>query len=228
MRKHVAVFAVAAAVLALVAGPVTSHAGDATIYAVHGIPGVPVDLAVDGECVAENVMFGDQVGPVQYSPGAHVVRLSAANPMAPCTGPVFAEAPVFVMDDENVTVVIYLDAMGSPTASKFENDFSRPDPGTARVIAHHCAAAPAVDISVNRDIDDPFKPKVSDLSNGEQVTEQFKPGVWFVSIAQAGTFDPVIGPTKVQLRPFTVHRLYAVGSVLDGSLTVLHFEYDAK
>ncbi|MBN1460559.1 MAG: DUF4397 domain-containing protein [Armatimonadetes bacterium] len=228
MRRLVGVSAAALAALALVGGPVASYAGDATAYVVHGIPNVPVDVAVDGACAIENFMFGGQVGPIGLSPGNHTIRISLANPMDPCTGTVVLEAPIPFMADENVTLIAYLNGMGAPTASKFENDFSRPDPGTARVIAHHCAAAPAADISVNRDMDEPFKPKVESLSNGEQVVEQFRPGEWYVSLAQAGTTDPVIGPVCVKLHPFTVHRLYAVGSALDGTLTVLHFEYDAK
>jgi hypothetical protein len=225
MREFSVVFAAVALVLAFVT---LCFAGDAAIYAVHGVPGVAVDVAVDGECVAESFMYGDQIGPVEYSPGTHIIRISLANPMDPCMGTVVLEAPVVVMDDEDVTVVAHLDVMGSPTASLFYNDFSRPDPGTARIIAHHCAAAPAIDISADRDMDAPFDPDVVGLSNGDQVTEYFRPGEWYVSVAPTGSTTPALGPTLVQARPFMVYRLFAVGSPFDGSLTLLNFEESAK
>ena len=63
------------------------------------------------------------------------------------------------------------------------------------------------------------------IANGEQVVEYFRPGAWSVAVAQAGTFEPVLGPVKVRLGVNAVHRLFAVGSPLDGSLTLLHFKH---
>jgi hypothetical protein len=228
MRRLGSVSMMVLVALAFVAVTSVSYAGDATIYAVHGIPDLAVDVSVDGECVAENVMYGDQVGPVMYAPGTYLVKVSAADPMDPCMGMVLAQAPLPVIADEDVTVVIHLDEMGAPTASKFYNELSRPDPGKARVIAHHCAAAPPVDIAVSRDMDVPFEPAIVGIANGEQVTEDYRPGEWYVSIAPTGTTDVVYGPTLVHLKPFMVYRVFAVGSPLDGSLTVFVFETDAR
>jgi hypothetical protein len=77
-------------------------------------------------------------------------------------------------------------------------------------------------------MDEPFVPAISGLSNGDQVTESYRPGDWYVSIAQMGSTDPAYGPTLVKVKPFKVYRLFAVGSAFDGSLTLLNFEYDAK
>jgi hypothetical protein len=225
MRKFSVVFAAVALVLTFVAA---SYAGDATVYVVHGIPDVDVDVAVDGLCAIPNFMFGDQVGPIELSPGIHQITISFADPMDPCGGTVVLDAPVPFMDDENVTVIAYLDGMGMPTAGKFDNDFSRPGPGQARIIAHHCAAAPAVDIFVSRDMDGLGDPAVVGLANGDQVMDYYRPGEWYVSIAPTGTTDIAFGPTLVKPKPFKVYRLFAVGSPLDGSLTLLDFEYDAK
>lgn len=225
MRGRTAVLTTAMAVAVLIAGAAASYAGDATVYVVHGIPNVPVDIAVDGACAIEGFMFGDQVGPISLSPGTHVIKISLADAMDPCAGGVVLEAPVPFMDDENATIIAYLSGMGTPTAGKFPNDFSRPDPGTARIIAHHCAAAPPADIAVSRSPTAAFEPTVAGIANGEQVVEYFRPGAWSVAVAQAGMYEPLLGPVKLRLAPHSIHRLFAVGSPLDGSLTLLHFEH---
>jgi hypothetical protein len=216
------------ALLVLALGTADSHAADATVYVVHGIPGVAVDVAVDGDCAVEGFEFADQVGPIALSPGIHTITVSLANPMEPCTGMVVLEAPVPFMDGESATIAAYLDEMGNPTAAKFSNDFSRPDPGMVRIIAHHCAAAPPVDIGVSRDRDAPFDPMVVGLANGDQVIEHFRPGEWYVSIAPTGTTDPVYGPTLVRVKPFTVYRLFAIVHPVSEEVYLLNFEYDAK
>ena len=58
MRRLGAASMVALVAFALIAMTSASYAGDATIYAVHGIPDLAVDVSVDGDCVAENVMYG--------------------------------------------------------------------------------------------------------------------------------------------------------------------------
>jgi hypothetical protein len=221
-------FSVLALVSVFMILPLSAVAGDATVFVVQGVPGVSVDVALDGECAIENLSFADHYGPMSLAPDSYAVTVSVANPMSPCGGMPVGSANFTFADDENATIVAYLSGTGTPTIEKFENDVSRPAPGTSRIIAHHCAAAPAADISVQRDMDAMFLPTVSDLMNGDQVVEEFRPGDWFVSIAPAGSTDPAIGPTEVKLRPFMVYMLYAVGSVMDGSLRLVYFDYNAK
>jgi hypothetical protein len=228
MKRLLSILALSLVSFTLLAGSVTAGAADATVYVVHGIPNVAVDVAVDGACAIENFVFGDQVGPIMLPAGDHTIRISLADEMDPCMGDVVLEATVPFVADESVTVIAYLDEAGAPTAGKFDNDFSRTDPGKARIIVHHTAAAPMVDIAVAREMDDMFEAAISDFANGDQVVTQLRPGEWYVSIAAAGTTDPVFGPTLVQFKPFTAYRIFAVGSLADGTFTLLPFVNDAK
>jgi hypothetical protein len=215
-------------VVTAMVGTVAPAFGDATVYVVHGIPNVPVDVAVDGGCAIEGFMFGDQVGPIMLPAGDRQITISLADEMNPCGGDVVLDVTVPFMDDENVTVIAYLDEMGAPTAGKFDNDFSETDPGTARIMLHHTAAAPMVDVAVNRDEDAMFSAAIEDFANGDQVVVPLRPGEWYVWLAPAGSTDPVFGPELVQFKPFTTYRVFAVGSIGDGSFQLLAFANDVK
>ena len=63
MKKFMSIVALPLVVLAMMVGSVVSAYADATVYVVHGIPDVDVDIAVNGDCLLPNFMFGDQAGP---------------------------------------------------------------------------------------------------------------------------------------------------------------------
>jgi hypothetical protein len=228
MKRFMSIAALPLVVLAMTVGSVVSAYADATVYVVHGIPDVPVDIAVNGDCTLENFMFGDQAGPLMLPAGDYQITISLANEMDPCMGDVVLDVTVPFMDGENVTVIAYLDEMGDPTAGKFMNDFSRTDPGTARIMLHHTAAAPMVDVAVNRDMDAMFSAAIEDFANGDQVVTSLRPGEWYVWLAAAGSTDPAFGPQLVQFKPFTTFRVYAVGSLAAGNLQLLAFADSAK
>ena len=227
MKRFMAI-AVLPIIAATILGSVVPAFADATVYVVHGIPDVPVDIAVDGGCALENFMFGDQAGPLSLSAGDHQITISLANMMDPCDGDVVLDVSVPFMDGENVTVIAYLDGMGNPTAGKFDNDFSRTDPGTARIMLHHTAAAPVVDVAVNREMDAMFSPAIEGFANGDQVVTSLRPGEWYVWLAAAGSTDPAFGPQLVKFKPFTAYRVFAVGSLAAGTLQLLAFADKAK
>ena len=227
MKRFMAI-AILPIIAATMIGSVVPAFADATVYVVHGIPDVPVDIAVDGGCALENFLFGDQAGPLSLPAGDHQITISLANMADPCNGDVVLDVSVPFVDGENVTVIAYLDEMGNPTAGKFANDFSRPDPGTARIILHHTAAAPVVDAAIDRDMDAMFSPAIEDFGNGDQIVTSLRPGEWYVWLAAAGSTDPAFGPQLVKFKPFMVYRVYAVGSLTAGNLQLLPFADSAK
>jgi len=227
MKSFMAI-AILPIIAATMIGSVVPAFADATVYVVHGIPDVPVDIAVDGGCALENFLFGDQAGPLSLPAGDHQITISLANMADPCNGDVVLDVSVPFVDGENVTVIAYLDDMGNPTAGKFANDFSRTDPGTARIILHHTAAAPVVDAAIDRDMDAMFSPAIEGFANGDQVVTSLRPGEWYVWLAAAGSTDPAFGPQLVKFKPFTVYRVYAVGSLSAGNLQLLPFADSAK
>ncbi|MFZ1946840.1 MAG: DUF4397 domain-containing protein [bacterium] len=170
--------------------------------------------------------FGDIAGPLSLPEGTYNIKVRPANAMTPCSETPVIDVNVPFVAGENVTIVAHLDAMGNPTASKFDNDFSPTGRGKARLIVHHTAYAPMVDIKVSRDGEKAPALMIEDFSNGDQTAAETRPGEWYVSIMPAGSTSPVFGPVLVELKPFTAYRIYAVGDVGGGTFTLLVFPYE--
>jgi len=204
----------------------------ASVYVVHGIPGAdvglpagaPVDVSVNGACFLPGFSFGRIEGPVSLPAGDYTVAISPANAGAPCSNPaVIGPVTVPLGAGEDATLIAHLTDTGVPTASKFRNDLSATGRGRSRVLVHHAAAAPGVDVTVSRNFRNPVAPSltVPDFANGDQAVAPVKAGQWQVAIAPAGTAAPVFGPAGLGLHPFSAYLVYAVGSVSSGSFTLL-------
>lgn len=237
------------AALAIATGTASAAA---TAYVVHGIPGadlgldaeLPVDINVSGVgCAIQDFRFGDRVGPIELPAGSYDITVSLADPMMPCDGTAVIELlGVELTDGVNGTVVAHRTFDGSPgpgdvlgvgiTASIFANDFSFVRPGTARLIAHHTALAPTVDVVVRRDYDDMSSPGVTvtgfnnPTSTDEvllsQIGADFRPGEWDVALELGGA--PVFGPDTVKLRNRSATYVYAVGVFPDSFQYLVYVE----
>jgi hypothetical protein len=228
--KRVTLSLAAAGLVALSAS--TAAAQNAKVYAIHGIPGgdigaapaLPVDISVNGGCALTNFQFGQIRGPLSLPAGNYTFEIKLAMPGAPCTGPTaIGPAVIPFSAGETATVIAHLTEAGVATASKFANDVSRTGAGRARLVAHHTAAAPAVDVFVSRDLYDPTAPTVSvpGFTNGQQAAAPVQPGEWQAALKLAGTNTIALGPATLRLKPFTAYYVYAVGSAGTGSLTFL-------
>ncbi|BCS31909.1 hypothetical protein TBR22_A11120 [Luteitalea sp. TBR-22] len=217
----------------------TAAAQNAHLYAVHGIPGgdlglsaaLPVDVSVNGACALTDFRFGQVRGPLSLPPGNYTFEIKLNLGGEPCTGPTaIGPAVIPLAAGENATVIAHLTAGGAPTASKFVNDVSNTRAGRARIVAHHTAAAPAVDVYVGRKLSDPTAPAliVPGVVNGDQAGAPLQPGNWQAALKLAGTDTVALGPATVRLRPFTAYFVYAVGSASTGSLTFIVNAIDSR
>lgn len=212
MLKKASLLLALVLVLALGATAV-SAANGASIYVIHGIPGAngfPVDVSVNGACALPGFTFGQRVGPLSLPAGTYTIAVHAPSDGA-CGGPA-AIGPVALTfaDGDNKTIIAHLTEAGAPTASVFANDFSPTGRGSARIIAHHTAAAPAVDVVVARDYyGGGPRIAVPGFANGDQIKAEIRPGDWTVTLELGGA--PVYGPTMLTLKPFTAYSIYAVG-----------------
>ena len=231
MKKHFLV------TLVLVLGLVGFAAAQDTakVYVVHGIPGIdlglpnalPVDVEIDGACAITNFQFGQVVGPVELPAETYNVAIRLYDETGNCGGAV-AIGPVDLTFEAGkiYTVIAHLTDAGAPTASLFTNDLGPTGRGMTRLIVHHTANAPAVDVTVARD---PYAPPqarapklfVGDFANGDQVMTEVRPGTWYVSLAPAGIPTTVVGPVAVELEPFTAYLIYAVGSLTNNTFTFI-------
>jgi hypothetical protein len=211
MKKFLAgALALAAVFLAVPAGT-TNAQTDATIMLLHGIPGVPVDVVVDGAIVIENFKPGDMQDLSAFA-GQTLknleVRLTGTDTVA--IGPV-ASFPVPASG--NYTVVAHLDADGKPTLTPFENDTKPVGAGQGVLIVRHTAAAPAVDLVVGED-----RP-VENAANGDSASLTLPAGeIAGAKIAPTGG-DPIADVPTVTLKAGTALAVYAVGSLEDDTFT---------
>jgi hypothetical protein len=181
------------------------------LYVLHGVPGLTVDVWVNGTRTLENFAPGAMAGPLSLDPGTYTVAITAAgaaDASAPAIGPV--DLPLAA--NTSYTAVAHLAADGSPTATLFTNDTSATPAGKGRLTVRHVAAAPAVDVLAGG------APVMTALSNPDEKTLVLDPGTVSAAVAAAGTTTPVIGPADVTVTAGKDTIVYAWGSLADSNL----------
>jgi hypothetical protein len=203
-----------AAALALTGVALPAYAADpAALSVLHGVPGLTVDVYVDGKKTLDNFKPGALAGPLELKAGTYSVAITAGDAKDdsdPAIGPV----DLSLKSGGNYTAVAHLDEGGDPTASLFRNDVSKTAAGEGRLTVRHTAAAPAVDILAGGDA------VISDLGNPDEQVLELPAGTVSASVAAAGTTDPVIGPADVEVAEGSNTIVYAWGSLEDENLKV--------
>lgn len=201
----------AIALSGVLVAPAQAAEGDAKVSVLHAVPGLTVDVYVDGERTLNDFKPGTLAGPLDLPGGTYEVAITAADAdddSDPAIGPV----DVTVEDNGNYTIVAHLDEGGDPTATAFENDTSTVDAALGRLTVRHVAAAPAVDVIAGGDA------IIEGLTNPNEESLELDTGTVEASVAAAGTTDPVIGPAPVTLKESTTTIVYAWGSLDDDNL----------
>ncbi|OMH23269.1 hypothetical protein BKD30_13015 [Tersicoccus phoenicis] len=208
----------AVAVLGLGFGTLASAApanaaSDARLSVLHAVPGVTVDVYVDGALTLNDFTPGTLAGPLPVPAGSHQLAITAANATnasSPIIGPVKADLKA----GGDYTAVANLDAGGKPTANLFANDTSMVPAGQARLTVRHVAAAPAVDVLAGG------KAVVKGLTNPKEASLEVPAGTVSAAVALAGTTKPVLGPADLSLGEGTTTIVYAWGSAAKGDLAL--------
>ncbi|MHA7223257.1 DUF4397 domain-containing protein [Arthrobacter sp. RHLT1-20] len=203
--------AVAIAATLTLAGPAQAADSDAQLSVLHGVPGLTVDVWVNGERTLDNFAPGTLAGPLALPAGNYDLAITAAD-AADASAPVIGPVKVTLAASGNYTAVANLAADGKPTANVFTNDVSRLTAGKGKLTVRHTAAAPAVDVLAGG------APVISGLANPNEKTLTLDPGTLSVAVAAAGTTAPVIGPADVTVKEGTHTLVYAWGSLADKNL----------
>jgi hypothetical protein len=211
MKKILAGAAALAAALVAVPAGTSSAQESAEIMLLHGIPGITVDVAVDGAVVIPGFEPGDMQDLTSFA-GQTLTNLEVrpAGTEDVAIGPV----PSFdVPASGSWTVVAHLDAEGTPTITPFENDTSAAGDGQGRLTVRHTAAAPAVDIVLGD-----ARP-VENLSNPNEASLDVPAGeIAGAQIAPTGG-DPIAEVPTVSVTAGQNLIVYAVGSLTDETFT---------
>ena len=197
----------AAAGLALAvatAGP-ASAADDAQLSVLHGVPGLTVDVYVNGDLTLDDFEPGKLAGPLPLPAGTYTVAITAADATDdsdPAIGPVELDLAA----GKNYTAVAHLDADSKPTATLFTNDTSTTAAGEGRITVRHVAAAPGVDVLAGDDA------VITNLENPDEKVLDLPAGTVPASVVATGTTEPaLLGPADVDVAEGTSTILYAWG-----------------
>lgn len=199
-----------AAAIAL-AGPAQAAEGDAQLSVLHGVPGLTVDVWVNGDRTLDDFTPGTLAGPLALPAGAYELAITASD-AADASAPVIGPVTVTLAASGNYTAVANLDAEGTPTANFFTNDVSQIEAGKGKLTVRHAAAAPAVDVLAGG------APVISNLTNPNEQTLSLDPGTISAAVAATGTTTPVIGPADLTVSEGTHTVVYAWGSLADNNL----------
>ncbi|MFD7026071.1 DUF4397 domain-containing protein [Promicromonospora sukumoe] len=206
------------AVLALsavgLAAPAAADTADGAVLSVlHGVPDTPVDVWVDDELTVDDFQPGDMAGPLDLPAGTYTVVVTAPD-AEDTSEPVIGPVDLDLEAGGNYTAVAHLDADGAPTATLFTNDLSATGAGEGRLTVRHTAAAPAVDVLAGGEA------VISGLENPDEASLDLPAGTVSAAVAAAGTTDPVLGPTDVEVADGVNTIVYAWGSLEDDTLAL--------
>jgi len=198
-------------VSALTATP--AFAATSKVSVVHGIPGQPVDVYVNGEKTLENFEPGTVAGPLDLEEGSYDLALT--QPGEPIESAILTAEDAAVPGGANVSIVAHLDEGGQPKITPFANDTAKTAAGKARLIVRHTAAAPAVDVRAGG------TPVFSNLTNPNEAKADVDAGTVSADVVLAGQSEPVLGPADLNLKEGTATIVYAIGSAQNQSLALV-------
>lgn len=222
MAKRVFGLAVALTTMMALAAPAygSEPPEEFILNVVHGIPGVTVDVCVNGAEAISDFEPGDVVTGVSLPEGEYRFDVALAGDL--CTAAILTTtAELEGGRYKNYTVVANLDDEGNPNLLLFRNPTRKTDEGLARLVVRHTADAPAVAVWANG----------SRLNRGRQFVwgesrrYNVPAGDYEVFVSLPGETDPVIGPVDVTLMAGYSYTVYAWGDGASGyNLAVIPLE----
>jgi hypothetical protein len=204
--------AVLPAALVLGAAP-ASAADDAAVSILHGVPGVTVDVYVDGDLLLEDFKPGTLTDPLALPAATYEVAIYAADAKPKSDDPIIGPADIPVDAGMDYTIAAYLDAKGNPTAGAFVNDTSTVAAGEARVTVRHIAAAPAVNVEADGNV------LFENLKNGDEAMGDVPAATYKVAVVPASGGAAVL-KADLPAAEGANTIVYAWGSLDDDTLAV--------
>ena len=197
---------------AALATPAMADEHEATVSVLHAVPGLTVDVYVNGEETVPDFEPGTLTDPLMLPEGSYDVAVYADGDDPESAEPAISAEGLEVPAGANITLAAHLAEDGTPMLSAFVNDTSTLDAGQARLTVRHAAAAPAVDVRAGG------SPVIEGLTNPNEEVLNLDAGTVSADVVLAGTEDVVIGPADLDLAEGTNTIVYAWGSAEEGTL----------
>jgi hypothetical protein len=210
------------AVLLVLTASAPPAAADAIVDLLEGVPGPPIDVAVDGSCAASDLMFGDSIGPLVLTPGTHEFAMSGADSSSECGGLPLFDAPLTLEDGARVTLVAYTDEVAGTVEGAPPSQSAPATPNGVVLVFHGAAHALESGIAMHdQDVEGSPTPVIREYENGDQAVSELLPGNWYATFTPADTLTAVLEGTTVELTPGATYSVYAVGSTGAGTYRLL-------
>jgi len=184
--------------------------GYANISVVHGVPGVTVDVYLNGNLTIPSFAPGTITDRLLLPAATYDIAIYAegANPLVDL--PVISAPGVAVPAGANASVVAHYDDGGNLTASVFIDDLSMTDAGEGRLTVRHTADAPDVDVLANGSV------LFSDLVNGDGETGDVPTATYQVTLnsptGSSSQVFPASGSVALPIAEGANTFVYAIGT----------------
>ncbi len=205
MRKITGLLVAAIASGSLLATPAAA-APTATVNVIHGIPGVAVNVCVDGASVADDFVYRNKIVGAALPAGERTIKLVAAGD--DCDDAAILNKSFMLKAGMNYTIVANLNGDGAPNLRAFANRVSPTAHGEARLTVRHTAAAPAVNVWANGGV----LIGGDDFDWGTKATVSVPADTYTVKVSLPGKTAPVIGPRDLKLSAGKAYQVFAIGS----------------
>lgn len=214
MRRTTTAAIIAGLATTALAAPALAADKEATVSVLHGVPGLTVDVYVNGEETIPDFTPGTLTDPLMLPAGTYDIEVYADGDTPGSAEPALSAEDLDVPGGANLTLAAHLDESGAPMLSAFVNDVSSTEAGDARLTVRHVAAAPAVDVRAGG------SPVIEGLTNPDEAVLDLPAGTVSADVVLAGTEDVVLGPADLDLAEGTNTIVYAWGSAADENLAL--------
>lgn len=212
MRKTTTAVLLGGVAVTALAAPASADGHESAVSVLHGVPGLTVDVYVNGEEAIADFEPGTLTDPMMLAGGSYDIEIYADGDDPGTAEPALSAMGLEVPGGANLTLSAHLGEDGTPMLGAFVNDVSPTEAGEARLTVRHAAAAPAVDVRAGG------SPVIEGLTNPDEQVLNLAAGTVSADVVLAGTEDVVLGPADVNLAEGTNTIVYAWGSAEEGNL----------
>ena len=179
-----------AASLFAVAGPVSAGDTRATVFIVHGVPGVKVDVCIGGLGEVTSKLAYAERDKRRFEAGTYKLKVRKAL-RGECKGDVVAKGSVTLAELANVTLVVRPEGSKN-TIARFDNDVTPTGGGQIRFVAAHMMRGGAVDVWANG------SEEISGLQRGDTGQVALAADVVYSAWGtKSGLTAPIVGPRVI-------------------------------